>query len=183
MSRGQAEDKDGLHLADSVATIHRLKILMGVPITRERRKWMSDNRTAVRIKRVMQSRPVVNDDCVCSRKVDPEASRPSGEEEEPGGGVVAVEVVDALLPLLPGNRPVNSASPVAFLLKIAVEEIEHLCHLGKDEDLVLLGMKSVEEAVEELHLAALSDNLLRLRVFYVGREGTRNEIRAVEERE
>ena len=121
---------------------------------------------------------VVNDDRVRRREIYPEASSPRGEQEEPCGGVGAVEVVDALLPLLPWDGSVNTAGPVPPLLKVALHEIEHLCHLRKDEHLVVLGMKAVQEALEELHLAALPDHLGGGGVLDVGREGARNQVGA-----
>ncbi len=113
-ARGEAVDDDGPLLADAVAAVLRLQVLLGVE---------------VRVK---------EDDGVGAREVDALAARARRQEEHAVRGV-RVEGVDLRAARRLGDAAVDAADgPAAQLAAVVLENVELHRELGKDEHLVVV---------------------------------------------
>ena len=115
---------------------------------------------------------IVKHDRVCGGEVDAEAARPGREEEDElllgGGAQVAVEAIDAQLPLRGAHVAVEPLEAVAARQQVVLEDVEHLGHLAEDEHPVVVGLELGQQQLEQLHLAAALDELGQLGCGEVG---------------
>ena len=132
----QAEHVHGLGLPDAVAPVHRLHVRVRVPVR------------------------VVDDDRVRGGEVDAEATG-SGRQQEDADIWVGVELVHLPSTFLPLHAPVDAAHLLALLLKVGLDQVEHLRHLREDERLVTLRPELGQQAVQQAELAALLHQLIR----------------------
>ena len=92
---------------------------------------------------------VVEDDGVRPGEVDPGAPGPRGEDEDKVLGVV-VEPLHEALSLLDPRGAVQPEVDVAVVVEEGLEDVEHLGHLGEDEDAVAAALQLREELAHDL---------------------------------
>mmetsp|Transcript_4005 Transcript_4005/g.11635 ORF Transcript_4005/g.11635 Transcript_4005/m.11635 type:complete len:291 (+) Transcript_4005:992-1864(+) len=135
VGRDQPEDEDGLGLTDPVAPVHGLQVLLRVPVR------------------------IVDDHGVRGGQVDAQAPGPRAEEKVVVGRVV-VEPGNVVPPFQQRDVAVDPAGLLPLVLQVHLKEVQHLCHLREDQDLVVLLPELCQESVKELHLAALLHQLV-----------------------
>lgn len=102
---------DGPGLPDAVGPVHRLDVVLRVPVD------------------------VVDDHSVCPSEVDAQPPGPGGEEEQLVLGRV-VEVVSELIPLGERSASVQPAVPDSSVQAKFLHEIQEDGELGEEQDLV-----------------------------------------------
>lgn len=133
-ARGEAVHDDGPLLADAVAAVLRLQVLLGVKVRIE------------------------EDDGVGAGEVDALAAGAGREEEDAVVGV-RVEGVYLRAARLLRDAAVDAARvPAAQLAAVVLEDVELHGKLRKDEHLVVVRKEVPQEPVEEQHLARRGDD-------------------------
>ncbi len=133
-ARGEAVHDDGPLLADAVAAVLRLQVLLGVEVG------------------------VEEDDGVGTGEVDALAAGAGRQEEDAMVGV-RVEGVDLRAARLLRDAAVDAARvPAAQLAAVVLEDVELHGELREDEHLVVVREEMPQEPVEEQHLARGGDD-------------------------
>mmetsp|Transcript_8835 Transcript_8835/g.30371 ORF Transcript_8835/g.30371 Transcript_8835/m.30371 type:complete len:382 (+) Transcript_8835:666-1811(+) len=135
VGRDQPEHQHGLGLANPVAPVHGLQVLLRVPVR------------------------VVDHHGIRRREVDAQTPGSRREQKVVEVGVL-VERVNGIPPVRQAHTPVDPASLLAHVLQVDLEQVQHLGHLREDEDLVAVLVELGEEPVQELHLPTLLDELV-----------------------
>mmetsp|Transcript_23997 Transcript_23997/g.42991 ORF Transcript_23997/g.42991 Transcript_23997/m.42991 type:complete len:383 (-) Transcript_23997:1041-2189(-) len=137
-------------LPDAMTPIHRLGVLMGVPIG------------------------VEDDARVGGGKVDSQSSRAGGEEEDEvaivavvagasfSGGFLRVEDVHLALALVDFGGAVDAAVFPLTVQEIILNDIQQGGHLAEDEYLVFVPVKPVQHAIQQRKLATRPNQQLRM---------------------
>mmetsp|Transcript_9389 Transcript_9389/g.19079 ORF Transcript_9389/g.19079 Transcript_9389/m.19079 type:complete len:356 (-) Transcript_9389:1289-2356(-) len=148
------EHLDWLLLSDPVGAVHGLEVDLRVPVG------------------------VVKDDNVRGLEVDSQTTGPRGEEERELRGVIFVERVHLLVPLVPVRVAVDPAVLVADVVHVVLEDVENPSHLGEDQNPAAVFLELGKELVENLHLSSV---LPKVRSIVVGRSRlcAREKVRVV----
>lgn len=112
--RQQAEHENRLALANAMASVLRLKILLRIPVRVE------DHHRVGR------------------RQVQPQSAGARRQQKDKNARVI-VKPINMLLPLLPPHRAVQPAVAIASPRHVALQNVQHLRHLRKQQHLVATG--------------------------------------------
>ena len=97
---------------------------------------------------------VVKHDRVGSRQVDPQPTRPGGEDKGKDP-LVLVELVHQPLPLLDPGRPVQAGVRVLVVVQKLFQRVQHLGHLRENQHPVPSLLQLVQEPGQRLQLSAV----------------------------
>mmetsp|Transcript_633 Transcript_633/g.2449 ORF Transcript_633/g.2449 Transcript_633/m.2449 type:complete len:253 (-) Transcript_633:1218-1976(-) len=137
-----------------MAPVHGLHVLVGVPVR------------------------VVDDDRVRGGEVDAQPARARRQQED-AVLLIIVEALDALLARRLRDTAVDAEGVVAALLEEVAQQVQHFGHLRKHEHLVVALAQVAEQPVNQLHLAAVVEQLLHWREEDVLLEGRGDEVGVV----
>ena len=107
---------------------------------------------------------IVENDGICSLKVDAKTAGAGGQDEDELGAVFLVEAVDGGLAIDVVGVAIDAAVLVAAHVHKVLEDIQNARHLGKDEDSAAALLEPLEELVEHVQLAAVLDQVVAERV-------------------
>ena len=97
---------------------------------------------------------VIDDDGVGGVEVDTETSGPGGQQEAELLGSFLVEPIDGVLSESSGDAAVDSLVLVALAVEEVLQEVQHLGHLGENEDSVALLLQLSHHLGHDDQLAA-----------------------------